>query len=139
MELGDFETEQEKAAFIAGRMADKRAEFNAVISLGQTALKIPLLINGGAAIAILALVGNTWKEKSLTADLAWSLLFFSIGVFMIALGSGASYISQGNFSEEKGGGWRWRLTAIILVVISYILFMFGSCWAFHAFYTLKLA
>lgn len=143
MEPEDFETDLEKNAFISGKLE----EFNAVISLAQTALKIPILINGGAAIAILALVSNTWKENSLTAGLALSLLFFSIGVLVAAIGSGAAYLAQLIFlrvcgPEDKATeskAKKWQLAAIICVVISYILFMLGAWWSYSAFSTLKSA
>jgi uncharacterized membrane protein YidH (DUF202 family) len=141
MELEDFETEQERVAFISAKLE----EFKAVISLAQTALKIPILINGGAAIAILALMGNTWSENSLTTDIAESLLFFSIGVLMAAIGSGAAYLAQLIFlrvrgtedkaTEDKAN--KWQCTAIICVIISYILFMVGAWWAYDTFSTLK--
>ncbi len=124
----------------------KSKEFDAVISFAQTALKVPILINGGAAIAILALVGNIWKENRLTVDLAGSLLFFSIGVLIAAIGSGAAYLAQLLFLRVRGTeedkameskAEKWQLAAIILVMISYILFMFGAWWAFDTFSTLK--
>ncbi len=143
MKFEDCKTEGEKNAFMAGKMAgkmaEKGAEFNAVISFAQTALKIPILINGGAAIAILALMGNTWNEKnSLAADLAFSLLFFSIGVFVVAIGTGLSYLAQYRFQYVGEGDttahvFRWA--AIVFIIISYILFMFGAWWAFDTFST----
>lgn len=135
MELKDFETEQERVAFISGKLE----EFKAVISLAQTALKIPILINGGAAIAMLALIGNTWSENNLTADLAKSLLFFSFGVLMAAIGTGVSYLAQYRFQHKNEDimAHICRYSAIASVVISYILFMVGACWAYSAFSTLK--
>ncbi len=118
----------------------KSKEFDAVISFAQTALKIPILINGGAAIAILALVSNTWSENSITTDLAGSLLYFSIGVLMAAIGSGSAYIAQLLFLRVCGQEDRankWQLTAIICIIISYILFMFGAWWAYDTFSSLK--
>ncbi len=116
----------------------KSKEFDAVISFAQTALKIPILINGGAAIAILALMGNTWSESSITTDLAGSLLLFSIGVFMAAISTGVLYLTQYLFLasekiEDFKKAQKLQLTAIILVIISYILFMFGAWWAYDTF------
>lgn len=124
----------------------KSKEFDAVISFARTALKIPILINGGAAIAILALIGNTWGKNigntwgknSITTDLAGSLLFFSIGVFVAAVSTGVSYLTQFLFQMcEKENDFRkarkLQLTAIILVIISYILFMVGAWWAYDTF------
>ena len=123
----------------------KSKEFDAVISLAQTALKSSILINGGAAIAILALMGNTWSENSITADLAESLLFFSIGVLLAVISSGAAYLSQilflRVFGEEdkttEGRGKKLQLISIILVIVSYILFTFGALEARSAFSDLE--
>lgn len=53
-------------SWVASRQ--QRHEFNlemlkATITTGQTALKSSLLINGGAAVAMLAFVGNMWGVK----------------------------------------------------------------------------
>ncbi len=134
MKPEDSETDQERDIFVSA----KSKEFDAVISFAQTALKVPILINGGAAIAILALIGNTWSKNSITTNLAGSLLFFSIGVLVAAIGSGAAYIAQLFFLRGKeGSAGGWQLTAIVFVIISYILFMFSVWWAYDTFSTLK--
>ncbi len=131
MKFEDCKTEQERNAFISSKLE----EFKATISLAQTALKIPILINGGAAIAILALIGNTWNGNSLAADLAKSLLFFSFGVLVAAIGTGVSYLTQYRFQYEDKDitGHICRYAAIAGVVSSYIFFLAGACWAYFVF------
>ena len=135
MKPEDCKTDKERDIFVSV----KSKEFDAVISFAQTALKIPILINGGAAIAMLALIGNTWGENSLTADLAKSLLFFSIGVFMAAIGTGVTYLAQCRFHQDNEDimAHVCRYLAIACIVISYTLFMLGACWAYSTFSTLK--
>lgn len=52
--------------------------FKSVISTGQTALKTSFLVNGGAAVALLAFIGNVWSKvqapvvaKGLTSAIAF--------------------------------------------------------------------
>ncbi len=135
MKLEDFETDLEKNAFILGKIE----EFKSVISLAQTALKIPILINGGAAIAILALIGNTWSKNSLSTDLAKSLLFFSFGVLLAAIGTGVSYLTQYRFLQKNEDTIThiFRYLVIACIIISYILFMAGSYWSYYTFSNLE--
>ena len=101
-----------------------------VITTGQNALKAALLINGGAAVALLAFVGGVWnnpKAAPLRPELAYGLSLFVWGVLAAACASGATYLSQAGFggelgrrSQAIGEGARWL--AIAFVVASYALF-----------------
>lgn len=70
---------------------------NSIIEAGLSALKSVILINGGAAIALLAFLGNAW-DKGIQANgvlaLIASLSLFSKGVFAGAVGMGFRYFSQ---------------------------------------------
>jgi hypothetical protein len=70
---------------------------NSIIEAGLSALKSVILINGGAAIALLAFLGNAW-DKGIQANgvsaLIASLSLFSKGVLAGALGMGCRYFSQ---------------------------------------------
>ena len=48
----------------------------ATVAFGQFAIKSAILINGGATVALLAFIGNIWKDgggKELAAPMSWPL------------------------------------------------------------------
>ena len=83
---------------------DKFTDFvnDAAIKSSEIALRAAILINGGAAVSILAFIGGiVSKEKfdphdSLIrfSDVSNSLVLFGLGVFSAALGIGFSYITH---------------------------------------------
>jgi hypothetical protein len=105
-----------------------------VITTGQNALKAVLLINGGAAVALLAFVGSLWNNPNaepLRPELAYGLSLFVWGVLAAACASGASYLSQAGFGGEFGSrshsiGEVARWLSVAFVVGSYALFGWGA-------------
>lgn len=121
------------------------ARFNAInqigismITMGQNAIKSAMLINGGAAVALLAFMGNIW-DKSVCHKtailLANSIGLFAIGVLFAALGSGATYCSQHLLltNDYKKYGRYFQGLSIFLVIYSYFLFGWASWCAYNAF------
>lgn len=108
-----------------------------VITYGSAALKSALLINGGAAAAILALIGNIWlKETGAAAvkSLTMAILLFSFGVLAAAIGTAGSYFSQYCYSEPfPRAAIVFHTITVVLVLLSYGLFGFGSYEAYSAF------
>lgn len=118
--------------------------FKAVIEAGQTTLKSSIVINGGAAAAILALLAeglkangeNTWQ--ALLSPLGYAWLIFMIGLGSAGSATAARYVSQAFYAESlrlgednKVGRWyRWgnyaRNVAVSLGLSSYLLFFYGS-------------
>ena len=120
--------------------ADSELEqFRSVIQSGQAALKSAILINGGAAVALLAFLGRIWQKPQSTADvsgLTMSLLEFIFGVLAVAVASGTTYICQYSYGRNWiKTGHTINIVSILLVVISYILFGLGSYSAYQAFVT----
>lgn len=83
--------------------AEVRIElFKAAITTAQTALKMTLLVNGGAALAVLAFLGNIVSKADQAAitqlpmlhRLSPALTSFSIGVCLGAIAAGTTYLSQ---------------------------------------------
>lgn len=111
-----------------------------VITVGQSALKSALLINGGAAVALLAFIGRIWgnAETQHTIEaLATALVCFVFGVLSAAMASGATYFSQAGYADEFGHltrqvGRGGHIAAVIFVFGGYILFASGSWIAFKA-------
>lgn len=106
----------------------------ATIVTGQSALKSALLINGGAAVAMLAFIGNAWstpKTAQLVAGLAYGLSLFVWGVMSAACAAGATYLSQAGFGGEFGTnsqriGRTGMVLAILGVIGAYVLFGLGA-------------
>ncbi len=111
-----------------------------VITTGQSALKSSLLINGGAAAALLAFIGGLWGKagaKTVLPNLSYGLSLFVWGVLSAACASGATYLSQAGFSGDLGKhsqviGQVARGLAIICVISSYLLFACGAWQAYIA-------
>src|SRR5215831_6687903 len=74
------------------------AQIAHLVEIGLTALKNAMLINSGACIAILTLVGHVLTSQSAkmsAADFATPLLFFGSGVFVTTVGSGTALFRGG--------------------------------------------
>lgn len=112
--------------------------FRAVIVAGQNAIRSSFLLNGGAAVALLAFVGHLAGVKPGSVS-AFSVVIvpFAIGVLFIAVTSGLTYLSQWFFNSENKPSQRMGLAlnivAIILGLSSYGCFVWGMCRAQSAF------
>lgn len=108
-----------------------------VLAYGQTALKSAMLINGGAAAAILAFIGNIWAKGTAQASVALltkSIAFFAFGVLVAAFGTGTSYLTQYFYSEEKNtAAIIFHIFTILVVLGAYFLFGMGAYKAYLAF------
>lgn len=102
-------------------------------------LKALLLLNGGAAVAILAFLGNiinSYYEKWLFG-MAWRLMFFSLGSFFATIAWLFSYTSQTYYNAATGDtdkitkGDFWRYITILSVIIGGILFLIGGFIIFY--------
>lgn len=120
--------------------ASELEAFRSVIAVGANAAKSFMIINGGAAIALLAFLGNIWNKNSTpeaTAAIAGSLLIFCMGVLCSGVCSGFTYLSQ-YCTANSGLGEKkpWKNAAIITNCIA-ILAGFGSLalFAYGAFAT----
>lgn len=113
--------------------ADQGLEmFRSVIAAGQSARQASLLINGGAAAALLAFVGHvvtTPRAKSIVPGLAFPLAWFLEGVLAAAVSSGATYLAQRSWANGKPRlGNISNVAAIVLIIASYATFA-AACWA----------
>lgn len=90
--------------------------FKAVVQFASTAIKTLLLVNGGAVIAMLALLGNLWTKESngqVVAQRVAGLLqvpmsLFVAGLVAAAMTAAGAYLSQHFFSHK------WDRTGRIL-------------------------
>ena len=114
-------------------------EYRAVIQVGQVALKTSLLINGGAAVALLAFLGRIWETHPsgpVVSDITSSLLWFVFGVFLAAVASAIAYLTLFAYGHKWiTAGNIFLFITIILVTISLFSFVFGGYRAYGAFLT----
>jgi len=114
--------------------------FRSTMQLGQAALKSSVLINGAAAIAMLAFIGHIWNSgqfSSIQSQISGSLIWFLFGVFVSAVATGTGYVTQVFYFEFQDHkiALRWRIISVVLIVFSYIFFLLGGYNAQKAFNT----
>jgi len=115
--------------------------FRTVIATGQSALKTSLLINGGAAVALLAFMGRAWSKSlgnalyyPMVNSLSHSLVSFGVGVFIGALASGTTYLTQTAYNHQYNKtGISLQILTVLLVLATYCLFLSGMLNAGNAF------
>ena len=100
----------------------------------QIGLRSLFLVNGGALVAVLALLGNIWGKAG-AADLASrmqpSAKELTAGLICAFFATGFAYFSQLLFTEFRymSLGWRWaqkmRVVCIVLCLLSLGLFAYG--------------
>ncbi len=114
-----------------------RQLWDATFQYGHTALKSAILINGGAAAAMLAFIGNIWNGalvQNVMGPLTNSIILFCFGVASGALGTGFTYFTQYGYAEKKVKFARsFHVLTILLVLVSYSLFIFGCYEAYESF------
>jgi len=132
-------------------MNDEERDFNVNIEMFRTvmtaahvALRSAVIINGGAAVAALAFAGSLVQHGKSVSPVAMALACFGFGVFLAALATGTTYVTQCKYYEEvssaqvnsndevarRGSFWRW--TTILLCALSYLMFVVGcgcGVWA----------
>ncbi len=140
----DQETEHRKMEY-AGKFAQYDSEnkwslelFRSVILAGQTALKSAILINGGAAVALLAFIGSVWDKTTnpnVIKKLLISMVLFVLGVLAGGIASSLTYLIQLLYLNQKHKLATFlNVTSSVLITISYITFVIGAVFAFVAFW-----
>ena len=114
--------------------------FRAVIEAGQTAIKSLILMNGGAAIALLAFLGNLLSrppnvgDTVLIAKINTAMLIFLGGVALAGMTSAIRYISQALYADIDipHRGDLARNIAVLLAFGSIGAFLWGGYTAYRA-------
>lgn len=112
--------------------------FRSVITSGQGAIKSSFLLNGGAAVALLAFIGHLAQFNiTKVVIFAPSLLPFSLGVLAIAITSGFTYLSQWLYASPhpraRKAGFICNILCILLGLGSYGLFTWGLFSTYRLF------
>lgn len=111
--------------------------FRSVITAGQSAIKSSFLLNGGAAVALLAFISHiATTNRSSISIFADSLLPFAYGVLAITVTSGFTYLSQWLYASEyqtaKKLGFGFNIVCIVLGLSSYGFFLWGVLSIYNA-------
>jgi hypothetical protein len=121
------------------------ASVNAAVTFAGAAIKGLLIINGGAAVAIIAFLGhlsdNPAAGPAKIAALAPALIAFGWGALLGAMVAALAYLSQLFFSQHVatearcslilGEVFRW--TAVAVAAAGYVVFAIGLYTAVAAF------
>lgn len=104
--------------------------FRSVITSGQGAIKSSFLLNGGAAVAVLAFVGHLAQFRpDKVPGFGACLMPFAFGVLAIAVTSGCTYQSQWLYASPlvwaRKTGFGLNILCILLGIASYVLFACG--------------
>jgi hypothetical protein len=138
----DLKCEQYKAE-CDSNLEEYKLKFQATVQSGQAALKSAFLINGGAAVALLAFIGNVWtKTQANVNGLGFPLLLYVFGVLFPAVASGLTYLSQYQYGKSVKDDDRFARSArkincvgIGFVILSYFLFAIATFFAYRFFVT----
>ncbi len=123
--------------------AEERLEsFRIVNRSGELALQAAILVNGGAAVALLAFMGHLATEpRSVTAASAFAsaLGLFVGGVAAGAIGTGARYVTQFFYhAEKRRPGHAFNFLSIALGGVSYAFFVAGGTSCYLLFSKMRL-
>jgi hypothetical protein len=95
-------------------------------------IKILLMINGGAAVAVLAFLGNLVGKTNMDVSmmirpLAWSMIIYTIGVIFAAATALEAYYCQLQFTELRNpsGAKKTRYWAMVTALLSIASFAVG--------------
>ena len=102
------------------------------VGLARAAIQSALLLNGGAAIALLLLLGSLLSRPdrdllpNVTLLKAW-MAIFGLGLFLGAITFVNAYVAQGAIASGKSAsfGTFLRRLGLSLIVASLLLFLLG--------------
>lgn len=145
LQLEQFKAQLQGQLEVAKRVHEGQLEmFRSVITSGQAAIKTGFLLNGGAAVAMLAFIGHLAQHLPGKVHMfALVLAPFTFGVLSGAMLSGLTYLSQWLYASSeikaKRGGFVVNLICIAFGFLGYGLFAWGLCRAYSAFLTFGAA
>ena len=119
-------------------------QLRGLVDFARDVLKLVTLINGGAAIALLAFAGVVRSTQSSDSSLdgsliIWAIGVFTFGVFLSSIGAVTGYITQYKYFQEaigkapEGGVKCWHIAAFIFVALSLLSFFPGVILSIVAF------
>ena len=113
-------------------------ERRTTVQSGHYALRTAILINGAAAVALLAFLGSAWSPTGTAAqklaNFPVAMLVFVVGVLAAAIATGSNYVAA--YSAARAFRRTFYLInsiSIALVIVSYIAFIIGGTLAYSSF------
>ncbi|MFA0240174.1 MULTISPECIES: hypothetical protein [Vibrio] len=136
--LAEFQAENSRNIAHSQNVSAHSVElFKSVITAGQAALKASMVINGGAAAALLAFTGKIWTEGSsvnVTSALSLSILIFCAGLLTAAFATATTYLSQLCYGHHKDKiGHAINAVTIVVVLGSFVCFAYAAYTAASSF------
>jgi hypothetical protein len=104
----------------------------------QPCKKLRCALNGGAAVALLAFIGNIYSKSqaavSIPKGITTALAAFSFAVLLAGIATGMAYLTQRDFrrNPQKQEN-NFNRIGILSVTVAYILFCVGIVAAVRAF------
>lgn len=112
--------------------------FRSVITSGHSAIKSSFLLNGAAAVAMLAFISHLAQFKAeKVPEFAACLVPFAFGVLAIAVTSGLTYLTQWFYASTwpwaRKVGFRINVLCILIGFSSYGFFGWGLFETYRSF------
>jgi hypothetical protein len=108
-----------------------------IFETSKTALTTSILVNGGASVALLALIGSLAAGKPATAiplALIYALVAFATGVLFGAIATGTTYVTQYCYEQHfRRSALGFHVFTVVLVLGTYAAFATGVVAAYHGF------
>ena len=118
--------------------ADWQETFRSLVTLATEGFKFCALANGGAAVAILAYLGDVAGRDGALPDLRCAMGSFLFGLFFCGCSMLFAYLTQlkrlNSLAEGKNTRGDWRLiVSLIFIFLSLSFFGIGSLSAVTSF------
>lgn len=115
--------------------------FKAIVDFALAAIRGLIIVNGGAIIALLALLGHLWDQDAASAQAVIRAIRPALYCFVAGTGGGVltaalAYLSQVLFQELGSRRWLgevFRVPALVVAMGSLVAFTLGAIWAVNAF------
>ena len=122
----DFRIEHYKA-----QIASNNQMFASVLDYGKHALNAAMIVNAGASVALLTLIGNLAGSPAyahFAPRFASPVLLFVLGVLAAAMATGGAYCTQYFYTQtpDRPTGKRFHRATGFLSLASYAMFLAGA-------------
>lgn len=138
---GNDPLEPEKIKANLAHLSEQRLELlRSAVKAGESGLKMLLVINGGAAVALLAFLGNVLTKNVTVAqfsvpNLKEALLRFVAGVAVVGVGAVARFLSlYAAMLQRQRAEVVFSWAALSCGLVSLGTFAFGCWWVVGALY-----
>jgi hypothetical protein len=125
---------EHKMALWRAEVESGREHNRILIDSASQALKILVIVSGGASAATLAFLGSVWKsvEPSAISSIVGAMGWFSAALFGAVFSYGLSYLTHLANYELDSSAWFvfGRRTAIFIVIASYLAIGLGFSQAY---------